>query len=465
MFKKGIAMKKSNIIMAICIVAVCVMGWFTVGIQLMKQRSLYSNYIKEADEWVDRGLYQRAIDNYNLVLEKKKSEKIYLKINDAYDLWYREDPEEMIDEYMDFLEIAVDAYPGNQSLVDSFVDVFSIKSKYEEIYNCLINAIDNGYDSEKVKTNLRKAQYAYRKRGGEFSGLKQSVGTYYSASRNDNWNIYSCEDGYIFEKTYAYVSRVNKDGILVVTGEKSRIIDVKGMVYGIFKGKVTDASLFSEGLIAACIDGSYSYYDDLADKQFGEYAMASSFQNGRAAVKKDGKWMLIDSKGKVVSETFDEIVLDYVGNYLNDGLILAKKNGVYGLYDEELDLKCKLKCSNVDILTEEGVIAVEQDGKWGFVNCDGKTCIKPLYEEARSFSNGLAAVKRAGKWGFIDGDGNVVIGFQFSDVGYFTSDGICPVRMDMPEEKVDSENMDEPEIIESMETWKMLELEIGIKEN
>lgn len=458
-------MKKSNIIIAICIVFVCIIGWFTVGSQLMKNSNLYADYVTQADELIEKGLYQRAIVNYNLALDEKETEEIYIKMNTAYELRYKEAPDETIDDYMDFLKIAINAYPGNQTLVDSFVNIYYIESKYDDIYNCLVNAIDNGYDTEEVRTELRQTQYAFKLRKSEFSNLKQSVEGFYSIGCNNGWNVYCIEDGYLLSKEYEYVSCANKDGIVIVTGEDSRIVDTTGMVYGIFNGKVTDASLFSNELIAACVDGNYSYYDDLADKQFGEYEIAGSFQDGKAAVKKDGKWMLIDTKGNVISDTYDEIILDYIGNYLNNGLMLAKKNGLYGLYDEKLKLHCEINFDNVDIVTEDGIIAVSKDSKWGFVDSEGKVILEPTYEEARSFLNGIAAVKENGKWGFIDINGNVVIDFQFSDVGYLASNAICPVRIDMPEEKIDSDSIEEPEIVESMEIWKMLELEIGIKEN
>ena len=259
-------MKKSNIVIAICMVVICVIGWFTVGSQLMKQSSLYSDYVKEADAWVERGLYQRAISNYNLAMEEKETEELYIKINTAYKLRYEEAPDETIDDYMDFLEIAVAAHPANKELVDSFVDIYFIESKYEEIYNCLIAAIDGGYDTEEVRTELRKARYAFKLRRSEFSGLKQSTGEFYSAGRNQGWNVYCVEDGYLLTNEYDYVSCVNDEGMVVATGKDSRILDTSGMVYGIFKGKVTDASLFEDGLVAACVDGIYSYYDDLADK-------------------------------------------------------------------------------------------------------------------------------------------------------------------------------------------------------
>lgn len=458
-------MKKSNIIIVICIIAVCVIGWATVISQISKKDNLYSNYVKQADEWVERGLYQRAISNYNLALDEKETEEVYLKINNAYNLRYKEAPEETLDDYMDFLESAVAAYPGSSALVDSFFEMFSMEGEYEEVYNCLSNAIKNGYNTDDIRLKLRQTRYTFSLRKSEFAAIEQSVGGYYAVKRTKGCNAYNIESGYLLSKEYEYVSRANKDGLLIVTGEDSRLVDIEGMVYGIFKGKVTDAGLYSDGLIAACVDGVYSYYNDFADKQFGEYEMAGTFQNGKAAVKKNGKWMVIDTKGNVVSDSFDEIVIDYTGNYLINEMMLAKSNGVYGIYDEELKLKCELNFTDADILTKDGIIAVSKGGKWGFVKTDGQVVIDPVYEDVRSFSNGVAAVKKDGKWGFIDTDGNIVIECQFTDVKYMSDNGTCPVRTDVPEEKIDSEDGEEPEYLDNLETWKILELEIGIKEN
>lgn len=453
-------MKKGNVLMVLFVVALCVFGWFMAGSKLLKQSTQHSDYIEKADEWVERGLYQRAIANYKLALAEKEEEEIYLKINEAYKQRYQEEPDETVSEYMDFLEEAVDVYPANETFVDEFLEFCFKEDRYEECYNCILAAIENGYDTEEIRAKLRQARYAFELRGSEFSKLKQSGNEFYSAKRNEKWNVYSVKEGYLLTKEYDYVSCINEDGMVVVTGNDSRILDTTGMVYGIFKGKVTDAGLFSDNLVPACIDGVYSYYDDFADKQFGEYEMAGSFQNGKAAVKKDGKWMVIDTKGTVVSEEFDEIVLDDMGNYTTNNSMIAKVGGVYGLYDEEFQLKSEFQFSEVDILTKDEMIAVAQDGKWGFVKSDGNIFVEPAYEEARSFSNGLAAVKKDGKWGFIDEEGNLVIECQFSDAGYMSAEGICPVRIDMPEEKEDSQGEED---FETMEVWKLLELEIGIK--
>lgn len=73
--------------------------------------------------------------------------------------------------------------------------------------------------------------------------------------------------------------------------------------------------------------------------------------------------------------------------------------------------------------------AVKQDGKWGFMDKEGKIMIEPQYEDARSFCNGYAAVKQNGKWGFINKEGTVIIEPQFSETMDF-SDGSVFVKRD-----------------------------------
>lgn len=73
--------------------------------------------------------------------------------------------------------------------------------------------------------------------------------------------------------------------------------------------------------------------------------------------------------------------------------------------------------------SDNSYAAVKKDGKWGFVDKEGKVIISPQYEEARSFSYGYAAVKKDGKWGFIDTSGKICIEPQFQDAMDMNSKG------------------------------------------
>ena len=47
----------------------------------------------------------------------------------------------------------------------------------------------------------------------------------------------------------------------------------------------------------------------------------------------------------------------------------------------------------------EGLAAIERNGKWGYIDKEGKDVIPCRYEGAHNFSEGLAAIERNGKWG------------------------------------------------------------------
>jgi hypothetical protein len=68
-----------------------------------------------------------------------------------------------------------------------------------------------------------------------------------------------------------------------------------------------------------------------------------------------------------------------------------------------------------------------QNGKWGYIDKEGKTAIDNIYETADSFSEGRAAVHDGKQWGFIDQKGNMVIKPQYSYVERFHN-GLALVR-------------------------------------
>lgn len=58
----------------------------------------------------------------------------------------------------------------------------------------------------------------------------------------------------------------------------------------------------------------------------------------------------------------------------------------------------------------EGLGLVKKNGKFGFVNKDGRFVIKPQFFDANSFYGGMAAVKikKDDKFGFINKEGKIV---------------------------------------------------------
>lgn len=68
----------------------------------------------------------------------------------------------------------------------------------------------------------------------------------------------------------------------------------------------------------------------------------------------------------------------------------------------------------------EGLSAVRtKDGKWGYVNKQGKIVIQPQYQMADWFVGGLARVRKDGQWGLIDKTGKVVIPIKYTQADNF----------------------------------------------
>jgi len=67
-----------------------------------------------------------------------------------------------------------------------------------------------------------------------------------------------------------------------------------------------------------------------------------------------------------------------------------------------------------------GFIDVEQNGKFGFIDAEGREIVPPRYQKILGFSEGMAGVKLADKWGFIDDAGKEVVPPKYDDVNSFS---------------------------------------------
>ncbi len=73
----------------------------------------------------------------------------------------------------------------------------------------------------------------------------------------------------------------------------------------------------------------------------------------------------------------------------------------------------------------EGYAAALKDGRWGYVNEEGRVVIDFEYIDAREFSEGLAAVQTLQGWGYVDASGRIVIAPHLAAARVF-SEGLAP---------------------------------------
>lgn len=435
-------MNQTRIVTIIILIVLTVAGWavvlFTPDIE---DSAEYKQHFKMAKEYHDRGLYQKSIKEYEQLLELKPCEENNKLLLESYECRYNEE-ESIYSDYVFALQSAITIYPTNVEYIEKLAQLYIEKSEYKSAYKLLSKAVEAGVDDEAILKLKLQVQYAFEMQWSSYSEVTCYNYGYCVAKTFEKW-IYLGEDGSTTEfKEKDFASPVGENGVRVVSdGKRTEIIDTNMVVQGLLDFVPVACGNYCNNLAPIMRDDTYSYYDTLGDKKFGEYSMAGSFAEGKAAVCHDGKWHLIDTEGNAVSDkTYTDIKLNLNSSHLQEGIMIAKKDSQYMIYDSEENVINEFSCDDVDVCTSDGLIAYAVGDKWGFVDKKGEILISPQYRNAKSFSNGLAAVFNGDKWGFINSSGTLVIDYQFYDVSYFNSKGYCFVKVKVNEDKNDDEN-------------------------
>lgn len=175
-------------------------------------------------------------------------------------------------------------------------------------------------------------------------------------------------------------------------------------------------------------------------KMSGEITITASYdelkeaKSGILIAKQNGKYGVIDlqSNTKIepnyISISYNEKADLYIAekedysNDMIDNTFTVRQSGVLIDLDDEkgyMELKqgeeyayynFKFEPKNVtEIYTANTLFKSKKDGKYGFVDKDGKVVVDYQYDDAtQQNSYGYAGVKKDGKWGAIDSKGNVV---------------------------------------------------------
>lgn len=391
-------------------------------------------HLDTAEDYIDRGLYQKAIEEYDeALLLDPENEKVWKDKLSTYALLYAENNSNDIYKlYIADVKKSLILFPKNEDYVITAANLYLVKKDYKSAYRTLSKAVDSGVSNETILKLQLETHYAFEIKYAKYNNMKDCVNGVYAVEDKGIW-YYLDEKGVKAKfNSMIFAGPVGDDDIRFATDKESGrnfLIDSEKVIQGFLTSIPVDAGLYSEGLIAINYDGKYSYYNTLGDIQFdgAKFDYAGTFYKGTAAVKVDGKWHIIDSEGNYVDdEVYDDIVLNTDRTFLKKGVKTFKYEGD-NQYTVIVNDKEVGQFDNVGVVTDDGLIAVRENGKWGFINLKGEYVIDPQFADARSFSNGLAAVSDGKKWGFVNTAGELAITYQFTDVGYFNKKGCCMV--------------------------------------
>lgn len=145
---------------------------------------------------------------------------------------------------------------------------------------------------------------------------------------------------------------------------------------------------------------------------FADDKKDDAYQNTIA--KENGRWVVVNRQGKVISAPFDWRIATQKGDYV------VYANNQWFIYNNSF----KEKAGPFIQIDDEGLAfwAQNTDKMWGLLDkVTGRWLSKPQYDEVSFFKNGFAPVQRNGKWGCINTDGKEVINAQYDLIGNINS--------------------------------------------
>ena len=178
---------------------------------------------------------------------------------------------------------------------------------------------------------------------------------------------------------------------------------------------------FEDGLAPACIGENYSNqkcgYIDKNGKTIIEfkYDDAEDFSFGYGVVKSGSNNIVVDKKGNEI------ITKSYSMSFgpISDNLFIVTADDVlkgYAIVDKDENViidGIAQTGKNIDGLIQVKQVADQgsfwDDGKWGYIDEQGKLVIDYQYDFAGDYVDGLAGVVKDGKYGFINKDNKYVI--------------------------------------------------------
>lgn len=279
------------------------------------------------------------------------------------------------------------------------------------------------------------------------------VENYASMEKDSKWGLYDINGNLLIDHNYNDDLFITEGRICIDNPETGLygVIDVNGNVIADFK--YDEVFEYSNGMAIYAITDEFDEYKygyiDLEGNEITKaiYTGAWNFlENGIATVEVDGEYFVINKKGETISKAVTKDLITPFSNdlagfedtfgscgYVNlDGQVVIESTyydvnefNEYGTaIVEDTDNKMWLIDTKGNKVTEvgyddisreicDGLIKVEKDGLYGYIDCKGNVIVNPQYQEAEDFSDGLAVVKKDKLYGYIDTKGNLVIDYKY----------------------------------------------------
>ena len=427
-------MKLSKIILPVVLIGVTFIAWISFFSGTLGTVSQYNDCIAAAEDSVEKGLYEQAVEYYRESLKYKNTSDTYYSIKDAFELYYAEEHTAFVRGiYSEAMYEASAAYPENADFWEKNVSLAMEVEDFDEAYSMVKSARKSGVDTEYINETYSTLLYMVEADYNIYTDFVTSLNGYITVYDGEAYTVLN-NVGTPLRSRYTFAGPINENGKgMYVNSVDARILDSYEVARARFDVELEDAGYFNDalGIVPVNTNGVWRYMTFAGEILPGEYEIAAGFYNDTTVAYDGNAWYTVASDGSAEKlDGIEDVKLDLDGCFGRSDVIVAKKDGKYGLYDTSFAPLCDFTAEDMDICIDGNLIAFKKDGKWGFVDSEGNVKLEPKFDGAKSFANGYAAVcNEEGKWGFVKDDFETVIDYSFLDAYYFTSSETCPVSL------------------------------------
>ena len=256
-------------------------------------------------------------------------------------------------------------------------------------------------------------------------------------SNDGKYGVVDFSNNNILETKYDEVAKIYGNGFYVVKQNGNQLLVDKDGIE-VLKSGFDEITAILKNMENGVIYKKNNKYGVM--KTTGEIILEASYdelketKSGILIAKKDGKYGVIDleNNSKVEfkynaisynekadlyiteDENFNNEILDNTYTVKLTGILIdldsekgyleLRQDNEYKYYNFKFEEK-----KETDIFTSNTLFLSKKDGKYGFIDKEGKVIVDYIYDDATSQNiYGYAGVKKDGKWGVVDNKGSLI---------------------------------------------------------
>jgi hypothetical protein len=316
---------------------------------------------------------------------------------------------------------------------------------------------------------LTDDKFHYINKTGKDIGTMVEKGNDYKTFGKDGLALYENTDQpyVLMDKTGKTIKKIDDcDGIYTfsdgIAGYKSKatgkygFLDLNGNK--IIPAEYDGFAAFVDGVsrVNKTVDGKtkYGYIDSKGNVILPVvYENAQNFRDGWGLIKKDGNYFFVDKNGNLKEPPgkYDELtefksgfalgklkgsdITPHTFHYINTKLeiafsisawqaylfwenvaVVSRDNQTYELMNKKGEVFNILLGIETLTFCTDGMLAIRESGKWGFINDKGDLIVRAKYDTCAAFKYGFAKVKMGTKYGIVDKSGTVIIEPKYDNI-------------------------------------------------